>query len=233
MVYQVEVTKRSAAGIPADVSKRNISERSSSFSEVTKRAFDISAACVLCIFFFPFMLCVAGVIWFTDRQKILFGHERVGLNGRRFKCYKFRSMCLDADERLCEILRNDPLALEEWEASHKLTNDPRLTPVGFILRKTSLDELPQVWNVIKGDMSMVGPRPIVMDEAEHYGSHFGVYKSVRPGLTGSWQVNGRSDTTYEERVQLDVEYVENRTFWVDLKILVKTVMVVVGCKGAV
>lgn len=233
MVYQVEVTKRGSPGLTVDASKKSVDQGSLSLSGVVKRTSDIVFAIVLGIFFLPFILIVAAMIWFKDREKILFAHERVGLKGRPFNCIKFRSMVLDADEQLRALLETDPKARAEWDASHKLTNDPRLTSLGYFLRKTSLDELPQLWNVLKGDMSMVGPRPIVEEEARLYGPYFAEYKSVRPGLTGLWQVNGRSDTTYEERVQLDVEYVENRNFLLDLKVILKTVMVVVGCKGAV
>ena len=198
----------------------------------SQRMFDIAAASVLLVFFAPFILIVTLCVMASDRRQILFAHTRIGLGGRTFKCLKFRTMCLDAETRLKKHLAENPEAQKEWDSCQKLTHDPRLTPIGAVLRKTSLDELPQLWNVLVGEMSMVGPRPIVADEAKHYGTNYAAYKSVRPGLTGAWQVSGRSETTYVERVALDVEYVENRSLWLDFVICLKTVRVVLIGKGA-
>ncbi|NOX40231.1 MAG: sugar transferase [Alphaproteobacteria bacterium] len=198
----------------------------------SKIVFDKLFAVSALLFFAPFILVIAVLILLTDGRPVFYGHERVGHRGRRFKCLKFRTMCRDSDQRLLEHLRNSPKAKAEWEASRKLTDDPRVSLLGRILRKTSLDELPQLLNILSGDMSTVGPRPIVQDEARYYGDNFADYKSLRPGLTGLWQVSGRSDVGYQERVNLDVEYVHNRSFLLDLKIVAKTIYVVLKREGA-
>ncbi len=163
---------------------------------------------------------------------MFFAHERIGRNGKTFRCWKFRTMALDAEEQLQNLLINDPEARAQWEAYQKLDDDPRITCVGEFFRKTSLDELPQFWNVLKGEMAIVGPRPIVASEVHHYGNHLVDYLSVKPGITGLWQVSGRSDTTYDERVAMDVEYTSSRTFQKDIKIILKTVKVMVLGDGA-
>lgn len=197
-----------------------------------KRVFDIVFASAALVFFAPFLIGVTILILVTDGGPVLFGHERVGLGGRKFRCLKFRTMCRDADTRLAALLASDPKARAEWEATRKLTSDPRLHVAGAFLRKTSFDELPQLWNVLRGDMSIVGPRPVVQDEARYYGDHFATYKSVLPGVTGLWQVSGRSDTTYDERVALDVEYVKSQSFLKDILIVLKTVSVILKREGA-
>lgn len=189
-------------------------------------------AAVLIVLSSPLMAVVAWLIWRKDGRPILFGHYRVGQDGQMFKCLKFRSMVLNAADILEELLRTDPAARQEWDRDQKLSNDPRITPVGHFLRKTSLDELPQLFNVLRGDMSLVGPRPITLAELEKYGDVRWHYLNVKPGMTGLWQVSGRSDTTYEERVELDRTYVEKHTLWHDAVILVKTVLVVLGKGGA-
>ena len=165
-------------------------------------------------------------------RNFLFAHKRIGQHGKEFPCYKFRTMCVDADARLKEYLAANPEAREEWERDFKLKDDPRVTRVGRVLRRTSLDELPQLLNVLKGQMSLVGPRPIVKAEIPRYGSYIADFYMVRPGITGMWQVNGRSDTTYDERVQMDSWYVRNWSVWLDLSLLWKTVSVVLNHKGA-
>jgi lipopolysaccharide/colanic/teichoic acid biosynthesis glycosyltransferase len=152
--------------------------------------------------------------------------------GSEFKAWKFRSMVVDSDRILEMHLEKHSAARKEWETAHKLKLDPRITRIGAILRKTSLDEIPQLWNVLMGHMSLVGPRPIVQAEVERYGETFDLYQSVRGGLTGLWQVSGRSDTTYEERVRLDHFYVQNCSVWLDLCILFRTFGVVLFGKGA-
>ena len=199
---------------------------------ISKRVFDIGSALILLAVFSPIMLFVTCMIWISDRQKVIFFHERIGKNGKPFKCLKFRTMCVNADEKLRRLLQDDPAARREWDATQKLEKDPRITKLGNFLRKTSLDELPQLWNILRGDMSMVGPRPIVDDETRHYGAFIAAYKSVRPGLTGAWQVGGRSDTTYNERVALDVDYIKNSSLFLDTKIVFKTVSTVLLGKGA-
>lgn len=196
-----------------------------------KRAFDFFAAIFILVVGSPFLLWIAIRIRLNG-PGIFFAHVRIGFDGKPFACYKFRSMVPDAQERLKHLLANDPQARKEWEDSFKLTNDPRITSIGRFLRNTSLDELPQLWNVVLGDMSLVGPRPIVRKEMERYGHRIDFYKSVRPGMTGMWQVSGRSDTDYRTRVHLDTWYVKNWTLWYDIAILFKTIKVVLNRKGA-
>lgn len=197
-----------------------------------RSAFDKGFALAALVFFLPFIVLVVTLLVLTDGWPILFAHERVGRHGRPFKCLKFRTMANNANERLAALLASDPVARAEWEANQKLENDPRVTCIGALLRKSSLDELPQFWNVLRGDMALVGPRPIVANEAHHYGEHYAEYLSVKPGVTGLWQVSGRSDTTYSERVALDVDYIRNRPFKRDLGILLRTVGVVLSRSGA-
>ena len=200
---------------------------------VAKRTLDIALSGFALIFLLPLLVFVALCIRLTDPGPILFAQERIGARGRRFKCYKFRSMVVDAQERLAQHLRANPEAAAEWARDHKLQKDPRITPIGRFIRKTSLDELPQLVNIIRGDMSVVGPRPIVEDEICKYGAAFESYSAVRPGLTGAWQVGGRSDASYDRRVELDVEYVESWSFGRDIKIVLLTVPAVLLNRGAV
>ena len=158
---------------------------------------------------------------------------RIGASGQVFECLKFRSMIANADAVLADLLARSPEAKAEWDATQKLRKDPRITPVGRLLRKTSLDELPQLINVVLGDMSLVGPRPIVASEVRFYGDKIAYYQAVRPGVTGLWQVSGRSDTTYDRRVQLDVWYVRNRSLWLDIAILFRTLPAVLSRRGAI
>ena len=180
----------------------------------------------------PILLVIAAWIYKDSPGPVVFKHIRIGKNGKPFPCYKFRSMCVDAKEKLEELLENDPAAREEWERDFKLKNDPRITKSGAFLRKTSLDELPQIFNVLRGEMSLVGPRPIVEAELVKYGELVEDYLSVKPGITGMWQVSGRSDTTYEERVQMDSWYVRNWSVWLDIMLLWRTFKSVIKQKGA-
>ncbi len=180
----------------------------------------------------PLMLLVAWLTWRKDGAPIFFAHYRVGLDGKLFRCLKFRTMFRESEQMLADLLRDNAQAREEWQRDQKLSNDPRITPVGHFLRRTSLDELPQLFNVLRGEMVLVGPRPITVAELIRYGRVRWHYLSVRPGITGLWQVSGRNDTTYEERVALDRSYVEQRTIWLDLQILFKTVGVVLSRDGA-
>ena len=180
----------------------------------------------------PILIVISLWIYKDSPGPVIFKHRRIGKNGKEFNCYKFRSMCIDAKERLEELLKNDPKAKAEWEKDFKLKNDPRITKSGAFLRKTSLDELPQIFNVLKGEMSLVGPRPIIRDEIARYGEYIGDYLMVKPGITGMWQVSGRSDTGYKERVQLDSWYVRNWSVWLDVMLLWRTVKIVINCKGA-
>ncbi|WP_137700400.1 sugar transferase [Marimonas lutisalis] len=197
-----------------------------------RAAFDKAFALGALIFFAPFMLAVCALLLIREGRPVFFGHTRIGKNGKTFKCLKFRTMAVDANERLARLLASDAEARKEWEATQKLESDPRVTCLGLLLRKSSLDELPQFLNVLKGDMALVGPRPIVAEEAIRYGENFGDYISVKPGITGVWQVSGRSDVSYDQRVEMDVEYVKNRSFSRDLKIILKTVKVVLTRDGA-
>ena len=168
----------------------------------------------------------------TSPGPILYRQARIGQGGRHFHIYKFRTMEVDADKKLAQYLESHPHLRQEWELNQKLENDPRITLVGRFLRKTSLDELPQLWNVVTGDMSFVGPRPIVDSEIERYGDCFNLYKQVQPGITGLWQVYGRNKTTYQRRVQLDEFYVENWSLILDLYILYRTFRTVLLREGA-
>lgn len=180
----------------------------------------------------PLLLYVALRIWREDGAPITFGHYRVGRAGRLFRCLKFRTMVRDADRVLADLLENDPAARLEWQRDQKLRDDPRVTPIGRFLRKTSLDELPQLINILRGEMHFVGPRPVTLEELSRYGDRKRHYLSVRPGLTGLWQVSGRNDTTYDERVWLDSEYVERRNPVFDGWIVLRTIRVLITREGA-
>ena len=190
------------------------------------------SAAVLIVLFSPVLLLVTLVIWRVDGGPILFGHYRVGKGGRLIKVLKFRSMRVDAQQRLAELLATDLAARAEWERDFKLAEDPRITPIGRFLRRSSLDELPQLFNVLRGDMLLVGPRPITVQELRRYGPVRWHYLSVTPGITGLWQVSGRNELSYPERVQLDKTYVEERNWKLDLEILLRTVLVVLTGRGA-
>ncbi|MEY8099547.1 sugar transferase [Falsihalocynthiibacter sp. S25ZX9] len=195
--------------------------------------FDKCFAVFALLFFMPFFVLISVVVLLTEGGPVFFAHQRIGKNGKSFKCFKFRTMAIDASEQLASLLAQDPIAKAQWDATQKLDDDPRVTCLGEFFRKTSLDELPQFWNVLKGEMAIVGPRPIVEDEMARYGKNIDAYLSVKPGITGFWQVNGRSDTSYEERVKMDVEYVQTKTFPKDIGIILKTVKVVLSRSGAV
>ncbi|MDR3536960.1 MAG: exopolysaccharide biosynthesis polyprenyl glycosylphosphotransferase [Acetobacteraceae bacterium] len=202
------------------------------FKRAIKRGFDIVVASILLATLSSMMLAITIMVR-RGGGPALYRHKRIGFEGRTFGCIKFRSMAVDGDRILAELLANDPEAAAEWAATQKLRNDPRVTPIGRFLRNTSLDELPQLLNVIRGEMSLVGPRPVVQSELGFYGENAEYYMQTRPGLTGLWQVSGRSDTTYAQRVRLDVWYVRNWTLWHDLAILMKTIPVVLFRRGAV
>lgn len=197
-----------------------------------KFVFDMLLTIVGTICISPFLLSLAIIIRLDSPGPIIFRHKRVGRGGKTFYCYKFRTMCVDAKEKLNYYLRTNPELRKEWEKDFKLKDDPRITRVGKFLRKTSLDELPQIFNVLKGEMSLVGPRPIIKDEIVRYGDYINDYYMVRPGITGMWQTSGRSDTTYEERVNLDSWYVRNWSIWIDMVLLFRTFKIVIKAKGA-
>lgn len=193
-----------------------------------KRAIDIVIASLAIVVLAPLMLIIVAVIKLTMGGPTVFAHIRIGHNGTPFKCYKFRTMAHNADAILCSYLVNHPQAADEWRIAQKLRTDPRVTPLGHLLRKSSLDELPQLINVLRGDMSCVGPRPIVADELHRYGIHSEEYFKVRPGLTGMWQINGRNRLAYDQRVALDCYYVRTWSVWTDLAIMAKTIFVLVN-----
>ena len=199
---------------------------------MVKRTFDVVACLVGGFLILPLLLLIAAAIRITSPGPVFFKQRRIGQNGQSFYAWKFRTMVVDADRVLEEKLNSNPAYRREWEADHKLKDDPRVTSIGRLLRKTSLDELPQIWNTLKGEMSLVGPRPIVDDEVVKYGRDFDLYTSVLPGISGLWQVSGRNDTTYQQRVDLDSYYVRNWSPWMDIYILSKTVTVLVSRRGA-
>ena len=198
---------------------------------ISKRMLDILGASALLALLSPLLLAVTLLI-LRDGGNVLFGHRRIGAGGKSFKCWKFRTMVPDAESVLKELLARDPEARREWETDFKLRDDPRITPVGKFLRSTSLDELPQLINVLTGEMSLVGPRPIVTDEIARYGAAFHDYTRCRPGITGVWQVSGRNDTGYRRRVHLDQQYARQSTLGGDIAILLRTPVAVLRRSGA-
>ncbi|HHH2875654.1 undecaprenyl-phosphate galactose phosphotransferase WbaP [Klebsiella pasteurii] len=200
-------------------------------SRVLKRIFDIIGSLAIIIVLAPVLIYISRKVK-KDGGPAIYGHERIGKNGHPFKCLKFRSMVIDSKEVLAELLAKDPSAKEEWDATFKLKNDPRITKIGGFLRRTSLDELPQLFNVLRGEMSLVGPRPIITAELERYNDEVDYYLLSKPGMTGLWQVSGRSDVDYETRVYLDAWYVKNWSMWNDIAILFKTIGVVLKKDGA-
>jgi Undecaprenyl-phosphate galactose phosphotransferase WbaP len=184
------------------------------------------------IIFIPLILLIAVMVKITSPGPVLYRARRLGKNGKNIYIYKFRTMYHNADERLEELLEENPVLKKEWQNSFKLKNDPRITPLGAFLRKTSMDELPQIFSVMRGELNLVGPRPIVADEVKYYGKDYTLISSVAPGLTGMWQVSGRSNTSYAERVLLEKYYVLNWSPWLDIYIIIKTVLEVILCRGA-
>lgn len=196
------------------------------------RIFDVVVAAAILVMVLPFLAALSAVLYLTDPGPIFYRHRRLGFRGRYFECLKFRSMRVDGDAILRDHLRKCPAARREWEETHKLRHDPRVTPVGAVVRKLSLDEFPQLINVLRGEMSIVGPRPIVEAEVNRYGRHFEHYCRVRPGLTGLWQTSGRSDTSYQQRVRLDVAYVDRKSVLLDTWLIFKTVPAVMLARGS-
>ena len=201
------------------------------YSAGIKRALDIALSAGALVLLSPGLLLIAAILFVIDGGPVIYRHNRVGRNGRMFGCLKFRSMYRDAGRRLEAILESDPARRQEWAGSQKLSDDPRVHRFGHLLRRSSLDELPQFFNVLRGEMSIVGPRPIVTDELARYGEHADSYLAVMPGITGLWQVSGRNGTGYDERVRLDVEYVRTRSTLRDLMIMLKTVRVVLWAQN--
>lgn len=199
--------------------------------EFGKRVFDIVFSLSVLILFSPVYLILALLIALSSEGPIFYVQERIGKNYKPFNCIKFRTMVSNADEVLVQIMETSPHLRQEFENSFKLKQDPRITKIGQFLRITSLDEFPQFWNVLKGDMSVVGPRPLVAEELPKYGTHIDQVLTIRPGITGLWQVSGRNDIPYPRRVQIDLHYVKFRTFWLDLWIILKTIDVVIFPKN--
>lgn len=203
---------------------------SSLYGRVIKRMGDLLI--VICLL--PTVLPVIGIMYFLTRLDGgagFYGHRRIGKSGKAFTCWKIRTMVPDAQARLAALLESDPMSREEWERDCKLRHDPRVTRIGHFLRQSSLDELPQIWNVLRGDMSLVGPRPVTQDELARYGAGKSAYLALRPGITGLWQVSGRNDVSYEERVKFDVAYREKLSWQSDLQIMLRTVGVVLNKNG--
>ena len=198
---------------------------------IRKRSFDVAVAMLAIAVLAPVFLLIALAVKLSDGGSILYGHQRVGRFGKTFRCWKFRSMVPNGDEVLAAHIRNDPDAAAEWQTARKLRRDPRITRVGRLLRAFSLDELPQLFNIVSGEMSLVGPRPVTADELGYYGPHLPFYLQVRPGLTGLWQISGRNDVSYDDRVSLDRQYVETWNFGRDLLIIARTVPAVCLSRG--
>lgn len=238
--YTITVSKRQStftytqqlkdiAGIIAFSSTHNLTFKR---NILYKRAIDILIILFFAPFIIPIMLVLALLVKLTSKGPVFYGHRRVGRNGKEFKCWKFRTMCVNSQEILKHILETDPVMRAEWEKDHKFLHDPRVTKFGKFLRKTSLDELPQLFNIFIGEMSFIGPRPVTEEELIKYGKYKDYVLSVLPGLSGMWQISGRSDTGYEERVSYDTYYIQNWSIWLDIWILIKTVWVVLNSKGA-
>lgn len=200
------------------------------YDGAVKRCIDVSLALLI----LPTLVPIITILWLIvrlDGGPGLFGHTRVGRGGRMFRCWKIRTMVPNASRQLDQLLASDPEARAEWERDRKLRCDPRVTRLGTFLRETSLDELPQIWNVLTGEMSLIGPRPITVDELERYGRQRPIYLSLRPGVTGLWQVSGRNDTTYDQRIKLDAEYLHRMSPRTDFHILLRTLAVVLRRTG--
>ena len=197
-----------------------------------KRALDLLGAALGGLLISPILLAILVLIKLDSPGSAFYGHTRIGVEGKHFRCWKFRTMHVDAERVLEQYFRKNPRSRAEWERSQKLRDDPRITRTGRFLRKTSLDELPQLWNVLRGEMSLIGPRPIVDAEVSKYGTVFELYRRIRPGMSGLWQISGRSSISYTERVAIDSHYVRNWSFWLDLIILARTVKTVVLGRGA-
>lgn len=199
---------------------------------VVKRSADVALVVCLCMLLMPVLLVIAAAVWLTSPGPVFFSHRRIRRHGEFFTMWKFRTMCINSGEVLERYLSTHPEARAEWRATHKLKCDPRVTRVGRLLRRTSLDELPQLWNVLNGTMSVVGPRPIVAAEVEKYGERFRDYCAVKPGITGLWQVSGRSELSYAQRVELDRRYAQNWSLSTDARILMRTWSSVMNRDGA-
>lgn len=212
----------------AQAHRAQVSENS--YIGAPKRALDV----ILSLILLPAFLVMIALLYIPTRLDGgpgFFGHLRIGKDGRSFRCWKLRTMVPDAEARLKQYLDENPEAAREWAESFKLRHDPRVTRLGRILRATSLDELPQIWNVLAGDMSLVGPRPVTVKELENYGDKVAAYKALRPGVTGVWQVSGRNDVSYDARVRMDAEYGATASLWGDIRLILKTAVVMLRKTG--
>ncbi len=212
------------------ISRAIIDNRSRVLSDPAKRVFDL----IIVLLMLPVIVPVIAILFAISRMDGgpgFFGHVRIGRNNREFKCWKIRSMVPNAEKVLVDHLASDPVAAAEWQRDFKLTNDPRITRFGRFIRATSLDELPQIWNVLRGDMSIVGPRPVTREEIEKYQGYEWCYLSVKPGITGLWQVSGRNDVSYDDRVRLDLEYFDTRSLMMDVGIILRTAGAVLNRTG--
>jgi lipopolysaccharide/colanic/teichoic acid biosynthesis glycosyltransferase len=222
----VITARLSSVSIPAESTASSLLQAQSLRGRVLKRGGDIVFSLLVLILGSPLFLLLAVLVKLSSRGSVFYRQRRIGRGYKGFGCLKFRTMRRDADRVLATMLEADPKLRAEFERDHKLKRDPRITPLGKFLRRSSLDELPQFINVLRGEMSVVGPRPIVWDELRRYGRNMDEVLSVRPGLTGLWQVSGRNNLTYRTRVRLDLTYVRNRSFWLDLGIVLRTIGVV-------
>lgn len=212
-----------------EVSNENILKRQSPYRYI-KRFMDVTLATIALVVLSPIFLIIAIAIKIESKGPVFFKHTRIGKNGKIIKLYKFRSMVINAEELIKSFT---PEQMQEYKENYKLTNDPRITKIGKFLRKTSLDELPQLLNIIKGELSIIGPRPVVTDELEKYGANTKKFLSVTPGLTGYWAANGRSCTTYEQRMQMELYYIDNLSLKMDIKVFFKTIEAVIKREGAI
>jgi Undecaprenyl-phosphate galactose phosphotransferase WbaP len=225
----IAISVRDFGGILGFASTHNLTKPGNLF---LKRLVDLTVLVISSPFVLFIVALTAILIKCTSKGPVFYGHKRIGKNGKSLKTWKFRTMVVDADKRLAEILESSPTARSEWAENQKLENDPRITPFGKFLRKTSMDELPQLWNILLGQMSFVGPRPVTEPDLEKYRGKANFILSVKPGLSGMWQISGRSDTGYEERIMLDSYYIQNWSIWLDSWIILRTVAVVIKGKGA-
>lgn len=231
-------SSNSLSGIPGNDDASLFKSRKQSiglfldFAKASKRGLDVALASAAIVFLLPLFLLLVAVLLVAQGRPIFIRHSRVGRGGASFPCLKFRSMVTNSEAVLREYLATNHNAAEEWRETHKLKNDPRITALGHFLRKSSVDELPQLFNVLRGDMSLVGPRPIVRDEIVRYGAFIEDYLRVRPGITGLWQVSGRSDISYQQRVSLDVRYVREWSLWKDVVIMLKTIPALLRLSGS-
>lgn len=224
-------TRRSFVPLVRQQPIRGLSVLENLNGEFFKRSFDILFSLSVLILFSPVYLLLALLISLSSPGSVFYVQQRVGKNRKLFGCIKFRTMVTNADEMLTQMMETSPHLRQEFQDNFKLKHDPRITWIGHFLRVTSLDEFPQFWNVLKGDMSVVGPRPLVAEELHKYGRHMDKILTIKPGITGLWQVSGRNDIPYPRRVQIDLYYVNFKNFWTDLWIIIKTIGVVIFPKN--